>query len=152
MTPVTVFQSMRRYLKVQIDGLTEAQLRQIPDGFNNNILWHIGHLVATQQLLHYRRASVPLHIDDTFVDQFKNGTSPRDWQADPDIDPILALFLSLPDKLAQDHADHRFGTTYDGFTTKSGFSLSSIDDAIVFNNFHEGIHTGYVMAMKKLLG
>lgn len=152
MKSINVLQSGRRYLKDQIDGLTETQLCQIPAGYNNNVLWHIGHLVATQQLLHYRRASVPLHIDDAFVDQFKNGTSPRDWLNNPDIDQVLALLLSLPDKLAQDYTNHRFGPSYDGFTTRSGFSLNSIDEAIVFNNFHEGIHTGYVMAMKKLLG
>lgn len=152
MTAINVFQSGRRYLKDQIDGLTEAQLRLIPDGFNNNVIWHLGHLVATQQLLHYRRAGIPLYVTDAFVDQFKNGTSPRDWQNNPDSDEILTLFLSLPEKLEQDYADSRFSTSYNGFTTRSGFSLNSIDNAIIFNNFHEGIHTGYVMAMKKLLG
>lgn len=152
MTAINVLQSGRRYLKDQIDGLTEAQLRRIPDGFNNNVIWHIGHLVATQQLLHYRRAGLPLYVDDPFVDQFKNGTSPRSWQTDPDVDQILTLFTSLPEKLAQDHTDHRFGNAYDGFTTRSGFSLNNIDEAVIFNNFHEGIHTGYVMAMKKSIG
>ncbi len=29
--------------------------------------------------------------------------------------------------------------------------LKSIEDAIQFNNFHEGIHLGYILALKKAL-
>ncbi len=35
--------------------------------------------------------------------------------------------------------------------TSAGIRLESVEDAIAFNNFHEGIHLGYVMALKKAL-
>ncbi|MGB5463369.1 MAG: DinB family protein, partial [Aureibaculum sp.] len=30
-------------------------------------------------------------------------------------------------------------------------TLNNIQDAIEFNNFHEGIHLGYILALKKLV-
>jgi hypothetical protein len=152
MHSITLFKGARNYMKSLIDALSEKQLTTIPEGYNNHIFWHLGHVVVTQQLLHYRRSGLPLHIDENLIDLFKNGSSPRDWSDPPDPGRILSLLNTLPERLAQDYADERFkGITFDGFTTRSGFELNSIDQAIVFNNYHEGIHAGYLMAMRRLV-
>ena len=36
-----------------IDGMGPEQLNKIPEGHSNNIIWHVGHILATQQLLTY---------------------------------------------------------------------------------------------------
>ena len=41
--------------RANIIKMTEAQslemLNQIPEGFNNNLVWNLGHVIVTQQLL-----------------------------------------------------------------------------------------------------
>ena len=37
-----------------IEGLSLEELNTVPKGFNNNVIWNVGHVVATQQLLCYK--------------------------------------------------------------------------------------------------
>jgi len=39
----------RIFLLDLIKDLTTEQLNEIPKGFNNNIIWNLGHLIASQQ-------------------------------------------------------------------------------------------------------
>ena len=36
-------------------------------------------------------------------------------------------------------------------TTSRGFELNTLEDAIAFNNFHEGLHIGSVMSLLKFV-
>ena len=40
---------------------------------------------------------------------------------------------------------------YQQYITSQGFSLNNIEEAIQFSNFHEGIHLGIIMSLKKVL-
>ena len=40
---------------------------------------------------------------------------------------------------------------YKEYTVGFGTHLTSVQDAIIFNNAHVGLHYGYVLALKKLL-
>ena len=41
--------------------------------------------------------------------------------------------------------------TYNEYTTSYNVTLNNIEKAIMFNNVHEGLHLGYIMALKKAL-
>jgi hypothetical protein len=49
--------------------------------------------------------------------------------------------------------DYQHGVfkSYKEYPTSYGFELKSIDDAIIFNNVHESLHLGTIMALKKLV-
>lgn len=152
MQTIHLLQRTRQYMKRLADEVTEAQLTRIPDGYNNHILWHLGHVVVTQQILHYQLAGLPMYVDEAMCNMFKNGTSPKEWQTQPAIDRIFSLMTDLPEKLLHDYEAGRFQAYQERRLTRAGFDLKTIEDAIAFNNFHEGVHTGYVMAMKRLVG
>jgi len=40
---------------------------------------------------------------------------------------------------------------YQSYLTSAGVQLESVEDAIVFNNYHEGIHLGYLLGLRKAL-
>ena len=131
-------------------ALSEEQLLFIPEGFRNNILWNLGHLIVTQQILHYRRTGQEMYISPYLVNQFRRGTSPADWENTPDISDLLPLLMDLPNKLEEDYQAGKL-KTYEKLTTSTGVVLSNIEEAISYNNFHEGLHMGVLLSMKKLL-
>jgi hypothetical protein len=130
---------------------TEAEdLLHIPDGFNNNIYWNIAHCVATQQLLHYYLSDNPFRIDKYWVETYKKGTLPKIDVSASEIEDLSFLLLETSKILMKDYDADLF-TDYTTYTTSFGVDLKSIQDAIIFNNMHECLHFGYVMAQKRAI-
>ncbi len=137
-------------LKV-IDGLSFEALCRIPEGFNNSILWNIGHLAVTQQLLCYKNSGLPMHIkDQEIIDGFRKGSKPKTEYTQEEWQTLLDFFKTLPSKLEEDFESSMF-KNYDSYLTSFGVLLSNIEEAITFNNVHEGMHLGYIMALKRAI-
>lgn len=133
-----------------IEGLTLEQLHKTPKGFNNNIIWNIAHLTVTQQLLHYKLAGLNCLIPDQLIKEHTKGTIPTKVFNQQEFEELKELFLGLPATLEEDYHANIF-ENYSEYTTSTGIVLNSIDIAIPFNNFHEGIHFGSILALKKLV-
>jgi hypothetical protein len=130
---------------------TEAEdLLHIPDGFNNNIYWNIAHCVATQQLLHYYLSDNPFRIDKYWVETYKKGTLPKIDVSASEIEDLSFLLLETSKILMKDY-DALLFSDYTTYTTSFGVDLKSIQDAIIFNNMHECLHFGYIMAQKRAI-
>jgi hypothetical protein len=140
-----------RQLYLQLtDGLTTEQLLKVPQGHRNNILWNLGHVVVSQQLLHYALAGRPMYVSEEWVGMFRKGTSPAGWSTPPDLAQIRKLAIDLPERIEADYASGRHAD-YNTYTTSAGVTLETIEDALEFNNFHEGLHLGVVMSLCKLV-
>jgi hypothetical protein len=49
-----VLRNTREIFKKIIEQNALEDLNKIPNGFNNNIIWNIGHVVVSEQLLAYK--------------------------------------------------------------------------------------------------
>ncbi len=133
-----------------IEGLSIQQLNEVPAGFNNNIIWNMGHLIAAQQGVCYRRSALDLKIDESFFNQYKPGTKPEGFINEAEVEKIKALLFTTLDELEADLPKPIF-SNYTSVMTRYGVELASIDDAIRFLPFHEGLHIGYIMALKRVV-
>lgn len=138
----------RRNQLAAIKDLTLEQLNIIPQGFNNNLMWNLGHVIVTQQLLCYKLSGNALNLDEDFVQKFAKGTLPSPNFEHSDLEKIKKYAKSLPDLLESDYNAGLF-KKFDNYPTSYGYELNSIEDAITFNNVHEGLHLGYLMALKR---
>ncbi|MGB1041869.1 MAG: DinB family protein [Tenacibaculum sp.] len=145
-----VLKKSRELVLKKIEGLSIEQLHKIPEGFKNNIAWNVGHLVVTQQLLHYKLSGLHCLASDELIEKCKKGTAPTNDFTGEELEEIKELLMGLPDTLQEDYEAGIF-TEYTEYETSTGFVLDSIDTAIAFNNLHEGIHLGVVMALVKLV-
>ncbi|MFD0749798.1 DinB family protein [Mucilaginibacter calamicampi] len=130
--------------------LSIAQLNEIPAGFNNNIAWNMAHLIATQQIVCYRRAGIDTVVDAEFVDTYAPGTRPERFITEEEVLRIVELFSTSLDRYELDMHAGLFNN-YTAWTTRAGVDVNNINDADAFLPYHEGMHVGYIMALKKLV-
>ncbi|PJJ79748.1 DinB family protein [Mucilaginibacter auburnensis] len=144
---------IRKARLVQVNTIKELsieQLNQIPKGFNNNIIWNMAHLIATQQIVCYRRAGVEPILDADFINAYAPGSKPEGPVKSEEIARIQELFFSTLDQFEQDLQAGLFNN-YTAWTTRAGVDINTIDDVLAFLPYHEGIHMGYIQAQKRVL-
>ena len=132
-----------------ISDVSEEALFRVPPGFSNHIAWNAGHVVATQQILHYVLSGLEPQIPGELIDRYRKGTGPAtaDRQS---YASVIAFLNQAPERFLEDYENGAF-TSFNRYETSTGIILMSIEDAIVYNNMHEGMHAGYIMAMKRVL-
>jgi hypothetical protein len=140
----------REILISLLKDLSTEQLNKIPAGFNNNIIWNLGHMIAAQQGLCYKRAGLDAVVDDNFFNQYKSGTKPERFIDASEIENVNELLFSTLEQLEKDLANTLFGN-YTPLTTRYGVEVANIEQAINFLPFHEGLHIGAIMALKRLV-
>lgn len=140
----------RKTMVSLLDNLTEEQVNFIPENFNNSILWNIGHVLVTEQLLVYKLSGLPVKIDENLVPLFAKGTKPEIKGSAEQIEMVKNLLEGTVLKSRQDYKDKLF-KKYQNYTTSTGIVLNNVDDALLFNCFHEGIHLGVLRSLKKLV-
>lgn len=141
--------SRKQYLKF-FDGYSLEQLNSIPKGFSNNLIWNIGHIIVAQQGLVYRLSGLPTYITDEMTDTYKNGSKPKGMTTQTEVDELKVLLMTLLEKTKDDFVKEKFNN-YNEFTTSTEFHLASLKDAMEFNNYHEAIHLGFMMNIRKFV-
>lgn len=128
------------------------QLNKIPIDFNNNIVWNFGHIIVTQQILCYKLSGVDMCVDQNMVENYRKGSKPdseRPINRD-EFENLIELLGQTTYNLEVDFKNGMF-LSYNTYTTSYGMTLSSIEEAIRFNNVHEGLHYGSILNLKKLV-
>jgi len=139
--------------KLYVDFLDQFSLDQLnltPPKFSNNLIWNIGHIVAAQQSLIYRSANLPMNIPDEFFERYKPGTRPGEPVTKNEVVEIRSFLTSVIDQTEKDFTDGKF-VTFNERTTITGFHLGSMQDAFVFNNYHEALHLGYMKSIARFV-
>lgn len=140
----------RKLIAPFLEDFSLEQLNTIPTGFSNTLFWNIAHVVVTQQLLVYKLSGLPMLISDELVDKYKKGSKPEQAATQEEVDQIKALIFDLVDQTQADYGSGVF-TQFTEYPTSSGFVLKNVKHAMAYNNFHEGLHLGIMMSMKKVL-
>lgn len=151
-TQSTILQikNTRKYILELVKDLSVDQLNKVPEGFNNNIIWNIAHLTAAQQNMCYVRSGLSITVEDKHFSPFLSGTKPEKSFSKPEIDSLYEVLLTSLNQLEEDYSKGIF-KQFDPWDKRYGMKLISIEDAINFVPFHEGMHLGYIMALKKLV-
>ncbi|MET3018817.1 DinB family protein [Flavobacterium hydatis] len=133
-----------------LDNYSLAQLNKIPEGFSNNIIWNVAHIIVTQQLLVYKLSGLPMMVSDVLLEKYRKGTKPEGDVSQAELEEIKSLLFTTIDQTETDYNANVF-KTYNELTTSLGFVLKNIEDALPFNNYHEALHVGIMMSIRKFI-
>ena len=129
-----------------LDKFSLEELNKVPKGFRNNIIWNIAHCIVTQQLLIYKLSGLEGVLSDKMISEYRKGTKTERNLSQSEVDEIRNLLFIPLDQTEVDYNARAF-KNYKEYTVSTGSTLISVDEALVFNNFHEGIHLGYILAL-----
>ncbi|NBD23731.1 DinB family protein [Paenibacillus glycinis] len=125
----------------------EDRRRVIPQGFNNHIHWHVGHVLTVTEFHVFDLSGQPKVLPESYQALFAYGTKPADWLEEPPAWEFLIEQLkeqrylireSLQDKLDQ--------------PVKPNFlKAETIGELIVSTVLHIMNHAGVVSAILKAL-
>lgn len=128
--------------------MTNEQLNTIPEGFRNNVAWHLGHVIAVQQGLTYQMAGLQPTVSADIMSRFPKGSEPNGNLSDAYIQELKSLSIKTLEELEEDYEAGKFAN-YKPYSNSFGYQMNNIEEAIGFLPIHEGIHLGYVMAMRR---
>ena len=131
-----------------IERLSFDQINKIPDGHKNSIAWNMAHLVVTHQLLCYKNSGLNILVTQEMVKNYQKGTAPTEQMTQVELEYVKEQLVALVDTFEEDYKANIF-KEYKAYPTSVNVILNNIDDAFKFNNYHEGIHLGIILSLKK---
>lgn len=123
-----------------------------PEGFNNNIRWHAGHIFVILET--FIQQGLPSYepVYPEWIKLFDDGTSPEQWQDDvPTGEEILAALRAQLDwiipfiegELEKEMAEPlKIGDDI--------LTIDGIEGLVQFLAWHEGLHSGVIDSLSKL--
>lgn len=140
--------SIRETTLLIVNELTLDEMNRIPKGFSNNILWNAGHMLVILQKLTYGLSGNTLLLSDELMNTFGKGTKPEEKYTKDTYEKVKKLLVCTAKDLKQDYESGIF-KDFKKLTTGLGVTITSIEEAIQFVSVHEGIHYGYILALRK---
>jgi uncharacterized damage-inducible protein DinB len=131
-----------RHLTIHaVEGRSESALDCIPEGFNNNVRWNLGHIYFVQEKFAFHFAGEPMLVPDNFERLFARGTKPADWNEEPpELGVLIKLLAEQPIRIRQSLQNRLSEQVQEPFTTGTGLTLSTIREFLSYTLYHEGMH------------
>lgn len=141
------FELTRGYLLKNVESLDEAILDVQPQGFNNTIHWHVGHVLTVTEQFLFGFPEKSTNLPANYMEFFATGTKPSDWQRDvPSVQELTAQLheqLKRIKEIPGESFDEKLKTPFLGQETFGELANLGI--------FHESIHLGQMQAMKRVI-
>ncbi len=136
----------RKNLLKEVQDIPAELLDVQPEGFNNTIHWHVGHVltVAEQFLLNYPNST---NLPENYIKLFGYGTKPSEWSGD--VPSVATLVEQLNQQLSRimEIPDEAFNQTL----PEPILGQKTVGELANLSAFHEAYHLGQIHAMKRIV-
>ncbi|WHY81508.1 DinB family protein [Siminovitchia fortis] len=146
-----MFEYSRAALLIALGNTKEGTWDERIKGFPNTIRWNAGHMYVTAEDYLSKADKTYEIIHPEWFDFFIDGTSPFKWDKEPPAveeimealknqgERIMEFFNGKLDNAASETVDIRY------------LKLDTVDAALQFVTWHDGIHLGIVKSMQYVM-
>ncbi|SDW51531.1 DinB superfamily protein [Marininema mesophilum] len=123
----------------------------IPKTSTNNIRWHLGHILVTQDQLLFGKLQENSGIPEHYIALFGRDTSPSNWKETggvPSLKELHTLLDSQKDRITNAFNDQLEKPLPKPFTVKS-YTIETFGHMVAFATWHEGYHHGFINGLKR---
>lgn len=146
---LTQLELIRSITLEEVFSINDEEADIQPEGFNNTIRWHLGHIYLVQERLAFHHAGFPLEVPQEYIDLFANRTRPSEWKIEP---PSLAeLGVRLTEQpgrirtLLGEKLNEPPAVPFPRFDGK----LDTIGAILNYSLYHEGQHKALITQIKR---
>jgi hypothetical protein len=130
-----------------VDALEEGLVDIQPEGFNNTIHWHVGHVLTVAEKFMFGFPKKSTSLEANYKELFATGTKPADWQGDvPSVTELSTQLIEQGQRIKMIPAESfndRLKTPFLGLETFGEIANLAL--------FHESLHLGQMQAMKRVI-
>ncbi|MBM7662997.1 putative damage-inducible protein DinB [Bacillus mesophilus] len=121
-----------------------------PEGFNNTIHWHVGHVLLSAENFMFGFPKKSTNLPLYYTELFGMGTKPSDWQGE--IPTLEELIQQLEDQSSRiQDLPMSFYEEKLPFNFPVG-DIKTFGELFGFMLYHEAEHLGQMKAMKRIIG
>lgn len=144
---LTQFELLKGRFLGDLEDVTDDIVTIQPDGFNNTILWHVGHLVTVNEQFMFGYPKKSTFLPENYMNLFAKGTSPSGWNGEiPSIADLVNQFTEQVTRIQQipvERFEERLKQPFLGLETFGEITNLAL--------FHIAYHLGQIHAMKLML-
>lgn len=141
------YELTRSYFIKNVEAMDESILHVQPEGFNNSIHWHVGHVltVAEQFMFGFPKNSASLPAN--YMEFFATGTKPSDWKGD--VPSVKELTVQLKEQIKR--IKEIPAESFNQKLPKPFLGQETFGELTNFAVFHEALHLGKIQEMKRVI-
>jgi hypothetical protein len=141
------FEITREYFIKIVGAVSKDQTDVQPDGFNNTIHWHTGHVLTVTEQTMFGFPHATTHLPTNYKELFGNGTKPTDWTGNvPTMDELMVQLKDQLARIQQISAEQLNNTLETPF-----LGCKTFGELACVTLMHEAAHMGQIQAMKRLI-
>jgi hypothetical protein len=147
---VKILKATRANMLLLLSKFSLEEVNRIPEGFNNNLAWNAGHCLVTHKRLVYDFCGHDTGLSPEMIAAFRKGSKP---EGDVSQELWSEILEGLNSSVGQLKSDLEVGgwQAHSPYTTSYGVTIIDVRSGVRFNNAHEAMHLGIMMAMGRLL-
>ncbi|WP_181347636.1 DinB family protein [Thalassobacillus sp. CUG 92003] len=152
MNEEVVFQHMESVRNRTISSLEttpDYALDTVPKGFNNSLRWNFGHILVVQEKLVYGFTGEDKQLPEQYVSFFSPRTSPSQWESTPPRAEEIQSYLQAQTSQIKQTFANRLHEKRDQPMQIGSFHLATLEEAMTFSLYHESIHQGTIIGLKR---
>ncbi|TGE31246.1 DinB family protein [Desulfosporosinus sp. Sb-LF] len=133
-----------------VKELSERQVDSVPEGFNNNIRWNLGHVYVVQERFAFGFIKEPMLMPEGFTELFGRDSKPSEWKVQPPTLPELIKLLEDQTSRIEEKLSNRLDEVVEKpYAMPSGLTLKTPGEFLTFSMYHEGMHVQTIKMLKR---